>query len=582
MRRSETVPELDGAIGVKPRSGLDLLLIPIIFLVCAFACAVAGLSTGEAGLSFSKIAVVAAAIALLVSCAIVFRGCKKYFINLIAGMVATWAVCIAAFLLYSIDNKPLFVMLFGFGLIICAAVFFAVSGQMSWSKAIMLLIAAAFVLRLGYILYTGVQGEGSHQHDVEGFVSGSHGHGGYILWFFENWKLPTENPYSPDAWQFYHPPLHHFLAAVWMKLQTICGISQENAQEGIQFLTLFYSMTSLVLAKRIFETLRLKGSGLFIAVAVVALGPAFVIFSGSVNNDILSITFALAAFLAALKWNDSDRLCHLLQVALFIGLGMATKTSAALVAVPMAVLMLVKFALSKKKLKTVGRYAAFAAVVFPLGLGWQIRNSLMFGVPFMQCFAVPRLSETSSQYVGGYSLMQRLLPFYGMGNTEFFRWGDVHEYNAFSGLFKSSAFGEYSPLRYGDGFDGKAALTFSPILFYLLLAVCILSFAAMVFYLVRKREDFSIEQKMFVGLFYATLLISYLSFCVSFPHTCTMNIRYASPLIVIGAFFLGKWFSEFAPLKSRGAALLSASIAVVTGGFCLFSVITYTLWCVPA
>ena len=56
---------------------------------------------------------------------------------------------------------------------------------------------------------------------------------------------------------------------------------------------------------------------------------------------------------------------------------------------------------------------------------------------------------------------------------------------------------------------------------------------------VKKTDELETVTKIFIGILYSTIFISYYIFCFEFPHVCTENIRYAVPLIVIGAYFVG-------------------------------------------
>lgn len=574
--------------------------LPAIVLLAMFCIAgtvVSGLGSMTAGVSGVKIFVIVACVCLIAFFAIVFRRSEKFFINLLAAIFVGWLVCTAAFAYYGVTNKPVFIIVFGILLLAAAAGYLALTRQLTTERAVWLIIAAGMMVKLGYILYTNVEGYGSRQHDVEVFSLEARGHAGYILYLQEYNQLPAFNPFE-NAWQFYHPPLHHIIGALWLDFQNLLGITGVKAYEGLQYLSLFYSGCCVIVAKRIFEVLKLKGIGLIAAMLVMSFSPAFILFAGSVNNDVLSVLFLMAAFLAVIKWAVSEKRRHLLLTALFIGLGMSTKLSAAYIAVPVGVLMLLVLLESKKEniKKLLVDYGLFAVIVFPLGLWWQIYNSIKFKIPFMNCFAVPNLGTANPQYVGYKGFFERFLPFAGMGDTEFFRWGPVFEYNAWSGLFKSSAFGEYSTAREYDGFLHTEAVRVTPVLFALTLAVCLLAFAAMVFYAVKRSGTIKLgigrNRRVLIFGLYIMILASYLIFCVSYPHTCTMNIRYATPLIFIGAFFLGKFAQDMLERREPGgdgaeAALSGARRGVMTAAgvtvlvictlYAVFSGLVYTL-----
>ena len=108
-------------------------------------------------------------------------------------------------------------------------------------------------------------------------------------------------------------------------------------------------MCIIISAYKIFRYFGLKGKALYIPLAVVSFHPAFIIFSGSINNDVLSAAFMMGAFLCALNWYREQSMKNILKTALCTGLGMMTKLTAALVAPPVAVIFAVVFF---KNLKT--------------------------------------------------------------------------------------------------------------------------------------------------------------------------------------------------------------------------------------
>ena len=204
---------------------------------------------------------------------------------------------------------PGIVMLGGLAVVAAVGLYWYLTGRMTAGRLITLLIAAGFVLRLGYTLYTGAQ---QRQHDVEQFGGGV-GHAGYIEYLYEHFSLPPGDPTA--TWQFYHPPLHHWLAACCMRLITACGGSYQRAVESIQYLTLLYSGFCMLLCRRLFELLGLRGRGAVAAMGVVCFYPAFILLAGSVNNDILSVTLMLAALVTALQWWQEPTLPRILAVA---------------------------------------------------------------------------------------------------------------------------------------------------------------------------------------------------------------------------------------------------------------------------
>lgn len=392
--------------------------------------------------------------------------------------------------------------------------------RLTAGRIVALLFFLGVLLRLCYILYTSIY---MRQHDVEGW-DGS-GHLGYIMQLYQNHELPQGD--VREFWQYYHPPFHHLLEAVWVGLMTALGMDlYTTAAEGMQFLTLFYSAICMVICYKLLREFGVKGWALVVSFAVVAFHPTFILLSGSVNNDILSITLMLGAILCTVKWYRNQTVKNILKIALCIGLGMMTKLSAWMVAPGVAIVFLLALLKSRARLKSlIGQMCAFGAVCVPLGLWWSIRNFVSHGVPFAY---VPGLGEDSHQYIGNFSVLERLFHFDftniyhdipNMGNI-----------NPLMELFKSAMFDE---LIYSD-------IPFWPyLLFWSGLLLAAAAFVSMLVVLFRRSESFENELKLLFAVTYVIILACYYLFCFQYPHMCTENARYVVPLIVFGALFIG-------------------------------------------
>lgn len=440
-----------------------------------------------------------------------------------------------------------------------------------------LLMAAGFVLRLNYVIYTPLsESVRVRQHDLYSF-GGDKGHSAYIEHFYNNgFTLPDFDPTTKA--QFYHPPLHHLLAAMWMRILTTFGMSYSRAVGSIQFLTLFYSSCCMLVCERIFSALRLKGAPLLAALSIVAFHPTFIILAGSVNNDILALLFVLLSVYTTIKWYEDPTTKNILFIALSIGLAMSTKLSGALVAVPIAVVFLMKLITEKKKVyDNILQYCIFGVVCLPLGLWFSIRNAVKFEVPLTY---VQKLSEKSDQYIGDKSVYERLfdLTYHPLRNVFLNRiatGAEFYEYNPFVAIVKTSLFGEYN---YADSVE--AITPFCRILLILNIVMIVLSLAATVYFAIKKTKHTDTTEKVFV-LFYQILLFCYfIKFCFDFPHNCSMDYRYIVPTMVLGAFFIGAAFDEFTVENKKNTGAVKAVSYIVygaTAAFCLFSTIVYIM-----
>lgn len=506
---------------------------------------------------------------------------KNWVRNCIYVLVGT-ALCGMAAVIQQTPAKEkamVFGMLCAFVLLVMGLLL-KLTGQWNDATGVMLLLAAGFALRVLYVLYTG---HTTRQHDVWSFGEGG-GHCGYIEFLYENMKLPDFDVRTVD--QFYHPPLHHFLAACWMRLLTALGATFAEACESVQMLTLFYSSLCMVITYRILHELGLSGRALLIALAIVVFHPSFILFAGSINNDILSITFILASVLFAIRWyklqkdplaaeKRGESMKTILKLAVCIGCGMMTKVSAYMVAPAVAVLFLLVLWQKLEDWKEYFRqFAAFGALCFPLGLWWGVRNLIGYGVPITY---VPRLSNNSKQYVGYHPFWERLFDF---GNGQLavvydqyeFYGGAYFEYNPTIGVLKTAMFGE---LLCAD--DYPQITQMGPVLFWIGTALAVLAVLIMAVCLLKRDVPGDSNLRWFFGVLYLTFFVLYYFFCFTYPHTCTMNVRYVAPLIVVGAAFIGLFLQDNEARKTAWAKWMNALCTILVIAFCASSATVYLL-----
>lgn len=474
------------------------------------------------------------------------------------------------------DVNSLPMTIIGISLLIGVAVFLIISNKLNEKSFIFLIFLAGFLLRLNYVLYTDLgRTVRVRQHDVYGFGT-EKGHAGYIEYFYNNgFTLPDDNPMYTA--QFYHPPLHHFLSALWMRLLTTFGMGYDRAITSLQYLVMFYSSCCMLVSYKIFKELKIKGLGLYLATATVAFHPTLIILAGSINNDILSILFSLLALYTTLKWYNDSNIKNIIPIALSIGLGMMTKISVVIIAIPVAFLFLVKLA-NQKKSKTdfVKQYVVFGAICIPLGLFSPIRNYIKFKTPIGY---VPGLSEGSDQYIGFRTTFERLFdfsynPFSNIYLNRVSAYSDYYEYNPFVALIKTSLFGEYN-------FSTTKGIAFwAHLLLYFNIALIVVALAAEIFVIIKKMKGSDKNIFIFLGFYHILLIINYVSFCFKFPHTCSMDFRYITPALTLGALFLGSAVTILntdEKYNKKITKILNCVAACIVVVFCLSSTAVYVI-----
>ena len=390
-----------------------------------------------------------------------------------------------------------------------------------------ILVGVGVLLRVAYILYTPVW---CRQHDVIDFGVGE-GHAGYIEYIFEHKALPNFNP--TEKWAFFQPPLHHIIAALWMKINVKLGVVYRQAQENVQVLTLFYTSSIMIFSYYIFKEFNLKKWGMRIACAIMVFSPVFILMSGSLNNDALCVALQVAAVYFAIKWYKEPRFITIIFLALCIGCSMMTKLSGVTVAPAIAILFLFRLLKPGKLWDNIKKYwlqfVAFIAVCFPLGLWSPIRNMILFNVPLNY---TPAVGEGLEQYNGWQRLFDlRLHSVYpAMINN-----GDSYdEYNVFLALIKTSLFGEYN-----FSSVNRLATPVSVILFITGVILAMTALVATIYFITKKDSPLSLEGKWFWGIFYLTQLGVYFSFAFKQQYFSSQDFRYIAISLLAESLFIG-------------------------------------------
>lgn len=430
---------------------------------------------------------------------------------------------------------------------------------------ISMIIAIGIFLKLAYVLYTAVW---TRQHDVVDFNTGE-GHAGYIEYLIQNEALPNFDPRS--VWAFFQPPLHHILSAIWMKVSIYAGQVYRQSQENVQALTLCYTSAVAILSYFTCKELELKKWGMRVALLIISFHPVYVILSGSINNDALSLVLSMLAFYLAVVWYKRPSFPVLMLIAGSVGLSMMAKLTGGLVAVPIAVLFCLKVFGDKKSIganlkKYIPQFIPFAVIVFPLGLWWSIRNMILFDMPFNY---IPPVGEQLAHA----GLVSRLFDI-RMHSVypAMIAYGDAYdEYNVPLALIKTSLFGEYNLAT-----EWTAITPFAVILFISGLVLAIAAFAAMLYMLFSKKSGLKKEWKLSFGALYAALLAAYGMFAFGSNNFSAQDFRYIALIIVVEAIFLGLFVDQL-NIAEKKQKLCGSIVIGATAVFAVSSFIVYMM-----
>lgn len=440
--------------------------------------------------------------------------------------------------------------------------------KLTSSIACNLILLTGLILRVMYIMYTDVT---VRQHDVHDFFEHNAGHSEYIWYIYSTHSLPDFDP--REIFQFYHPPLHHIICAVWLTAVKALGLPLRTVGvESLQILTAVYSFLFTVFAYKSLKLLDLKPSTVSYCTAIVAFHPTLIILSGSVNNDMLSSLFGMLAVYYTIKWARDKKWYSIIMIALSVGLGMFTKLSVGLLAPAIAVVFLFVFIKSLKEYKRlVPQFLVFGIICVPIGLFWSVRNYVRFGVPLDY---VPQLSENSGQFIDKVPLERLATWSLYQFSSPFTQWtwsgAPYDEFNPIIALMKNAMFDEQTFFK-----RSITLQSFCTVLFFLGIVVSLFS-AVSLFAMWFKNKNVKLEMKLFMTGLSAAVFGNYINFCLEYPQVCTENMRYCVPLIFVGAAVVGFFIDRAEESKNK---YYKGSIAVLKKCmvmFCGFSIFVYT------
>lgn len=397
---------------------------------------------------------------------------------------------------------------------------------------VLLIVGTGFLLSSYYVFGINIV---THQHDVFTFDSGK-GHAGYIKHLLVNHKLPNFDVRT--KWQFYHPPLHHAICAIWLFFnENILNINSTKAKEGLQILTLFYSMCVIISSYRIFKIFNIKNElAIYLSMTIISFSPTFIYFSASINNDVLSVVFFLKIIEYTLQWISFQSFCNILKIFLFFLLGMSTKISTFII-IPSILLIFFYVYYKQMKIKKIFQIILFLLIIIPLSFWYNLRNQIYWQVPIFYVQELP----IDDQYINK-NFINRITDFsFYQFKKVYLQWAWRNEYNEFNptiALLKTSIFGEFIDERNFENFP--LIEKYLTKYFFWINCLLILMMLITFIYLSYNNINIKLEYRIFFTSLILCMLASYYYMTYKYPFVCTMNFRYVTPLLVIGSLYIGK------------------------------------------
>ena len=455
----------------------------------------------------------------------------------------------------------------GLGTVAVSVIALALGKKLKATDIVTAILAAGFVMRAVMVLFTPLN---YYQHDVSSFSGRQAGfHDSYILYIYDNFTIPDGD--VRDLGQFYHPPLHYIISALFLRLHNALPLKFANDINGLKALPMLWSSFIVLYTKKILERLNINGKALVFSMLLISLNPHLIYLAIQVNNDALALMLTFAAIYFALEWYKKPELLKIVYVALSIGCAMMTKLSMGLVAFPVAWIFLVKLIKTakdkekergkKQELKLpelIKQFAVFAVVVFPLGLWFPLRNLISYGVPVTYVYEI---DSSAHMDVWMYSPLQRLLvPSGNLLKTPFIlEGGEINDFNIVLGLIKTGLFDERV-------FENTYLTTIAKIMVVTAFILTLVIIFAAIMGAFRRFKDSGrkvLDQAEGIALWIlaAVLVISEFVFCFKYPVTCTAAFRYISPVLIPAAFWSGSLI-KMGNEKEAGASLKICSVCL--------------------
>lgn len=370
--------------------------------------------------------------------------------------------------------------------------------------------------------------EGLYENFDKGYSEGRHIN--YIMQLYTYGTLPAK-----IIGQFYHPPLHHFIMAMDLKLMDIFSDSASFKFESMQVITFIYSIIILITLYKILKELEIEDKNKILPMILFAFYPLYIFMSGSINNDELVTMFALICLLYLIKWKKDPNMKNAIIIATSIGLGLMTKSSMYVMIVPAIYVyfnVLKEYVNTDKKVgKLLLELLVFIIIAATLGFWFQIRS-----------------------YMNGLNTLGIIEPYEYLSIAD----RSIVERFCFVNPFKMSDVNIWNNLMYTSLNFGILSVNgiYMSIMIILLITLIIDAL-----YFIFK----NFEKEKILMFSFLTWWAFYFFLNIQMPYTCSMHSRYMLVPISIATIMIAKGMQEE---KNK---ILKTQVYVSTIGLCTMS-----------
>ena len=376
--------------------------------------------------------------------------------------------------------------------------------------------------------------EGLYDNFDEGYNKGRHIN--YIMQLYTYGTLPVK-----IIGQFYHPPLHHFIMTMNLKLMDIFSDSASFKFESMQVITFIYSIIILITLYKILKELEIEDKNKILPMMLFAFYPLYIFMSGSINNDELVTMFAWICLLYLIKWKKDPSMKNTIIIATAIGLGLMTKSSMYVMIIPAIYVyfnVLREYVNTDKKVgKLLLELLVFAVIAGVLGFWFQIRS-----------------------YMNGLNTLGIIEPYEYLSIAD----RSIVERFCFVNPFKMSNVNIWNNLMYTSLNFGIISINN---IYINIMIILLITLIIDTIYFIFK----NFEKEKFLMFSLLTWWAFYFFLNIQMPYTCSMHSRYMLIPISIASIMIAKGMQEEKNKILKGQVFVSTiSICVMSIGLFLF------------
>lgn len=374
------------------------------------------------------------------------------------------------------------------------------------------IIAAAFILHLYYIQNTPVN---IRQHDLNG-----------ILFYMQRITENGINWRGFDPWYmyyFFHQPLHFIINGYIAEFAIFLWDTNKLAEEGLQYVSLFYVTSSSIIALGIFKELNFSIKNIYAALILFSFNPTLTLFSGYISDDTPTLFWSLLFIYFLLLWYNERGIKYLIFAAASLGFGVLTKLSILMLVPATVCLFAYKLYSSDNKKEILQQISYFIIIAVPVALIWIIRNHVFYDMPFYNIPDTPPAGQNFKyldlwERIGNFSLL----------SFPFLKSSAINEPNILLSIVKTELFGEWN---FGSVYS---LLYFYSLCFYVLNIILKVITAIGVFVIIKQNITHIISPLLcFFVIIYLTIWGYAINYALKYPYICSADFRLFSQLIIV-------------------------------------------------